>query len=64
MVFNLFLIGFLLFAGMKADIMQSDKINLPDTVNGWDLEGPPRRIDETNIFDYMDGAGELYLSYT
>jgi hypothetical protein len=43
--------------------MQSDKINLPDTIGGWRLEGPPRLIDETNIFDYMDGAGELYLSY-
>ncbi|MBN1270766.1 MAG: hypothetical protein JXB26_00715 [Candidatus Aminicenantes bacterium] len=43
--------------------MRSNKINLPETLNGWRLDAPPRRIDKTNIFDYMDGAGELYLSY-
>jgi len=43
--------------------MSADKINLPETIDGWRLEDPPRRIDKANIFDYMDGAGELYLSY-
>ncbi|HZX11196.1 MAG TPA: DUF6599 family protein [Acidobacteriota bacterium] len=43
--------------------MQSDKINLPDTIDGWKLTNPPKMIDKTNIFDYMNGAGELYLSY-
>jgi len=43
--------------------MPSDKIILPDAVGEWRLEGPPRRIDETNIFEYMNGGGELYLSY-
>lgn len=43
--------------------MQSNKINLPDTLDRWRLEDPPKRIDSKNIFDYMNGAGELYLSY-
>lgn len=43
--------------------MPAETIRLPETVDGWKLEGPPRRIDSANIFDYMDGAGELYLSY-
>lgn len=43
--------------------MQSDKINLPDTIERWRLENPPKRIDSKNIFDYMNGAGELYLGY-
>ncbi len=47
----------------ESNIMQANTINLPDTIDGWELEGPPRHIDETNIFDYMNGAGELYLSY-
>lgn len=61
-----FVISFVLFFPLsqrKSSIMQSDKINLPETIDGWRLEGPPRRIDKTNIFDYMDGAGELYISY-
>lgn len=43
--------------------MQSNKINLPDTIERWRLESPPKRIDSKNIFDYMNGAGELYLGY-
>ena len=43
--------------------MQSNKINLPDTIDRWRLEDPPKRIDSENIFDYMNGAGELYLGY-
>ena len=43
--------------------MPSDKISLPESIDGWRLEGQPQRIDKTNIFDYMNGAGELYLSY-
>ena len=43
--------------------MQSNKINLPDTIEQWRLEGSPKRIDSKNIFDYMNGAGELYLGY-
>jgi len=43
--------------------MKPEKINLPNTIDGWKLEGAPRLIDKTNIFDYMNGAGELYLSY-
>ena len=43
--------------------MSSDSLVLPPAIDGWVLERSQRRIDETNIFDYMDGAGELYLAY-
>jgi len=43
--------------------MPSDTIRLPEKIDGWRLAGPPRRVDAANIFDYMNGAGELYLSY-
>lgn len=43
--------------------MSSEQITLPAAVSGWKLEGTPRRIDSANIFEYMDGAGELYLSF-
>jgi hypothetical protein len=36
---------------------------VPREVNGWVLAERPRRVTADNIFDYMDGAGELYLAY-
>ncbi|MGD8537352.1 MAG: hypothetical protein PVI66_01400 [Candidatus Aminicenantes bacterium] len=36
---------------------------LPKTVGIWTRPESPKTITPKNIFDYMDGAGELYLSY-
>ncbi|MDO8587567.1 MAG: hypothetical protein Q7T82_11065 [Armatimonadota bacterium] len=36
---------------------------LPDYASGWQSSGPVALYDASNIFDYMDGAGELYLAY-
>jgi len=36
---------------------------LPAEVAGWTRAGAGRRIDPAAIFEYMDGAGELYLAY-
>lgn len=36
---------------------------LPETVGNWTRPDSPQFIDSKNIFDYMDGAGELYLAY-
>jgi hypothetical protein len=47
----------------ESNNMQSNKINLPDSIEQWRLEDPPKRINSKNIFDYMNGAGELYLGY-
>jgi len=38
-------------------------VRLPSTVGGWKLKDERRIITSTTIFDYMDGAGELYLGY-
>ena len=38
-------------------------MNLPHTVGAWTRAETPRTIDKRTIFDYMDGAGELYLAY-
>jgi Family of unknown function (DUF6599) len=38
-------------------------VTLPESVGGWSRAGAPRRIDAAGIFEYMDGAGELYLAY-
>ena len=36
---------------------------LPQSIEGWNLAGPPKKVEPKAIFDYMDGAGELYLGY-
>lgn len=36
---------------------------LPKTVGIWTRPNSPKLIDAISIFDYMDGAGELYLAY-
>jgi len=38
-------------------------VTLPQLVGGWTLSGPAKRDEPNAIFDYMDGAGELYLGY-
>jgi hypothetical protein len=38
-------------------------VHLPETVDSWSRPAPLRRIEAAGIFDYMDGAGELYLAY-
>ena len=39
------------------------KPRLPKTVGIWTRPDSPKLVDAKNIFDYMDGAGELYLAY-
>jgi hypothetical protein len=38
-------------------------VRLPAAVGNWKLKGQPRTITSKTIFDYMDGAGELYIGY-
>ncbi len=38
-------------------------IILPKAIDGWTRPDAPRRIFSKAIFDYMDGAGELYIGY-
>jgi hypothetical protein len=52
--------GFELFEGTK--LIQTKPV-LPQTVGTWTGPASPRIVTPENIFDYMDGAGELYLGY-
>jgi hypothetical protein len=40
-----------------------DGLRLPEKVGAWSRNQLPRLVDAKSIFDYMDGAGELYLGY-
>jgi len=43
--------------------MKERTFKLPKTVGIWTRPDSPKMVDASNIFDYMDGAGELYLAY-
>ena len=43
--------------------MKVSKLNLPKTIGVWTRADSPRVIHSGNIFEYMNGAGELYLAY-
>jgi len=43
--------------------MKESAFKLPKTVGLWTRADSPKIVDASNIFDYMNGAGELYLAY-
>ena len=43
--------------------MTKETVNLPKAIGTWTRSSSVQIIDSRNIFDYMDGAGELYLAY-
>jgi hypothetical protein len=57
-----FFIVFSSFEGSIAE-MEPNKIYLSKTIGHWVRPDSPRVINSKNIFNYMNGAGELYLGY-
>jgi len=49
--------------GQTGGKMQESKPTLPKTVGAWTRPDSPQLVTAKNIFDYMDGAGELYIGY-
>lgn len=43
--------------------MTKNKIDLPKTIDSWIKPDKAEIIDSENIFNYMNGGGELYLAY-
>jgi hypothetical protein len=46
-----------------ADPLNDLQTRLPDNIHGWVVEGKDRIYDTETIFDYIDGAGEVYRAY-
>ena len=60
------MIALLLLAGparAAGDGSPEDGVTLPRTVGAWSATQVPRVITAETIFDYMNGAGEMYLAY-
>ena len=65
-VFHLFLSALVFSFFMSCESggkMTEAKPILPETAGLWTRPAAPRIINAETIFDYMDGAGELYLGY-
>ena len=43
--------------------MNEASLNLPRSIGTWTQSGGPKFVGPQDIFNYMDGAGELYLGY-
>ena len=64
MLIILFLIGGISL--MSMDTKEKRKILedlLPQEIHGWEAKGKDALYDRQTIFDYIDGAGEVYRSY-
>jgi hypothetical protein len=51
-----------LLEGASAE-MTENPVHLPKTLEVWTRPDSAQIVDSSNIFDYMNGAGELYLAY-
>ena len=52
-----------MFDKSHADPLQILHQNLPNRIMGWTVEAEDRFFDSVTIFDYINGAGEVYGSY-
>jgi hypothetical protein len=53
----------IILAGGATGRMNAAKLHLPKTVGVWTRPDSTRFINSGNIFEYMNGAGELYLGF-
>jgi hypothetical protein len=60
-----FICGFsiLMIQESYADPIQTLHAALPKQIQGWSAEPNDRFFDDETIFDYIDGAGEVYRAY-
>ena len=47
----------------SADPLETLRSTLPDHIGVWKKEGKDQSFDSKTIFDYIDGAGEVYRAY-
>lgn len=48
---------------VHAEPLESLGAKIPRVIQGWEAEGEDRLFDAQTIFDYIDGAGEVYRAY-
>ena len=50
-------------ARSHAELLHNLRNALPDRTSGWSMESEDRFYDAETIFEYIDGAGEVYRAY-
>lgn len=55
--------SFMMIQTSYADPIQTLHAALPMQIQGWSAEPDDRFFDDETIFDYIDGAGEVYRAY-
>jgi len=48
---------------INAQTHNSPSATLPDSLSGWKKLGEDKTYNEQNLYDYIDGAAELYISF-
>ena len=56
-------LGILMIRESYADSLEVLHGALPDKIHGWTVEPEDRFFDSETIFDYINGAGEVYRAY-
>jgi len=60
----LFIITIYLVTPLMAESTENEMLKLlPNEIHGWKAHGKAKIYDRETIYDYMDGAGEIYLTY-
>ncbi|KAF0143067.1 MAG: hypothetical protein FD122_25 [Stygiobacter sp.] len=61
--YSLIVLSLLFFVQTFAQTVNNPATALPDSINGWKKLGEDRVFNEQNLYDYIDGAAELYISF-
>ncbi|MDP2036361.1 MAG: hypothetical protein Q8L04_03195, partial [Ignavibacteria bacterium] len=61
--YHLIVFSLLFFVQTIAQTVNNPAKALPDSINGWKKLGEDRVFNEQNLYDYIDGAAELYISF-
>ena len=62
MKWNVFLV-LLVGLAMDAETIAVGSVFFPETVQGWRVQGPEATFSPENLYEYIDGGSELYLSF-
>ncbi|MFH1125439.1 MAG: DUF6599 family protein [Pseudomonadota bacterium] len=63
LILTLLLVGASMDSGTHAATLEAIQSALPQQVMGWAKAEEDRYFDDRTIFEYIDGAGELYRAY-
>jgi len=63
LIFSIGIFSLLTMTTSHADQMEKLRARLPGGIDGWDADGSDRLFDDKSIFEYINGAGEVYRAY-